>query len=129
MAPLGSSPLMHDAALKGHVDVIEVLLAHQADVNSRDAQGATPLHDAALSGQLAAAEFLLDHGAETDARDSENGATPLHRAASWGRRDVVELLLKHGADRTIRDKSGHTALDLASESGQTEVMAVLKRNP
>jgi len=129
MPPLGSTTLLHDAALKDHVDVIELLLAHGADVNSLNAQGATALHDAALAGQRAAAEALLAHGATINARDSESGATPLHRAASWGRRDVVELLLSHGADPRIRDKGGRTPLDLAVANGQPEAAEVLKRTP
>jgi len=129
MPPLGSTTLLHDAALKGHLEIMELLLAHGADVNSLNAQGATALHDAALAGQRAAAEALLKHGANIDARDSESGATPLHQAASWGRRSVVELLLARHADPRIKDKNGHTALDLAVANGQAEVAEVLKRIP
>jgi len=129
MPPLGSTTLLHDAALKGHVDVLELLLAHGADVNSLNAQGATALHDAALAGQRAAAETLLKHGANIDARDSESGATPLHQAASWGRRGVVDLLIARHADPHIKDKSGRTPLDLAVANGQDEVAQVLKRIP
>jgi uncharacterized protein len=127
--PLGETTLLQDAALKGQVEMINLLLAHQADVNSRNAQGATALHDAALAGERAAAETLLDHGADVNARDSESGETPLHRAASWGRVEVVELLLARGADPSIKDKKGRTALDLAVENGQQDVAAVLKRKP
>jgi ankyrin repeat protein len=129
MPPLGSTTLLHDAALKGHLEIMELLLSHGADVNSLNAQGATALHDAALAGQRPAAEALLKHGANIDARDSESGATPLHQAASWGRRSVVELLLARHADPRIKDKNGHTALDLAVANGQAEVAEVLKRIP
>jgi cytohesin len=129
MPPLGSTTLLHDAALKGHVDIMELLLSHGAEVNSLNAQGATALHDAALAGQRAAADALLKHGANINARDSESGATPLHQAASWGRRSVVELLLARHADPGIKDKNGRTALDLAVANGQQEVAEVLKRTP
>jgi ankyrin repeat protein/peroxiredoxin len=126
MPPLGSTTLLHDAALKGHLDILELLLAHGAEVDSRNAQGATALHDAALAGQKAAADALLKHGANINVRDSESGATPLHLAASWGRRSVVELLLAHNADANIKDKSGRTPLDLANANAQGEVAQVLK---
>jgi ankyrin repeat protein/peroxiredoxin len=129
MPPLGSTTLLHDAALKGHIDIMELLLSHGADVNSLNAQGATALHDAALAGQRAAADALLKHGANINARDSDSGATPLHQAASWGRRSVVELLLARHADPGIKDKNGRTALDLAVANGQQEVAEVLKRTP
>jgi ankyrin repeat protein/peroxiredoxin len=125
MPPLGSTTLLHDAALKGHLDILELLLAHGADVDSRNAQGATALHDAALAGQKNAADALLKHGANINAHDSESGATPLHLAASWGRRSVVELLLARNADPRIKDKSGRTPLDLAIANGQAEAAAVL----
>lgn len=129
LPPLGSTTLLHDAALKGHIDVIEVLLAHGAEIDSRNTQGGTALHDAALAGQRAAAEALLKHGANINARDSESGATPLHLAASWGRRNVVDLLLARQADAHVKDKNGRTPLDLAVANNQLEVAAVLKQTP
>jgi ankyrin repeat protein len=125
--PLGQTTLLHDAALKGHDDIIELLLKHHADVDSRNAQGATALHDAALAGQRAAAETLIKHGAAVNARDTESGATPLHRAASWNRRAVVELLLAHGADPSIRDNAGRTPADLAAQNGQPDLAGLLRR--
>jgi ankyrin repeat protein/peroxiredoxin len=133
MPPLGSTTLMHDAALKGHVDILELLLVHGANVDSLNAQGATALHDAALAGQRATAEALLKHGANINARDSESGATPLHLAASWGRRPVVDLLLARKADPRIKDKNGRTPADLAMANGQADVAVllngVLKQTP
>jgi len=120
---------LHDAALKGHVEIVELLIAHKADVNARNAEGATALHDAALAGKCAVAEALLTHGAEIDARDRDTQATPLERAASWGRTDVVELLISRGANLALKDKNGKTALDLAVANGQSDVVSVLMRTP
>ena len=113
---------------KGHVEIVELLIAHQADVNAQNPEGATPLHDAALAGQTAVAVALLEHGARIDARDTESGATPLHRAASWGRREMVELLLSKGADPNAKDNNGRTPLDLAVASAQTDSAELLRKH-
>jgi ankyrin repeat protein len=129
MGPLGATTLLHDAALKGHVEIVELLLAHKAEVNAPNQEGAAALHDAALAGKCAVAEVLLNHGAQIDARDRDQQATPLERAASWGRIDVVELLLARGANPLLKDKNGKTALDLAIANNQSEVVKVLMRTP
>ncbi|MBM3776063.1 MAG: ankyrin repeat domain-containing protein, partial [Acidobacteria bacterium] len=101
------------AALKGHLAMVALLLAHGADVKARNALGGTPLHDAALSGQTGAATLLLEHGAEVNAPDQESGATPLYLAAAWGRMGLVELLLTAGANPGHRNRAGLTPLDAA----------------
>jgi ankyrin repeat protein len=118
--------LLHDAALKGFVDVAGSLIAHGAKVNALNASGSTPLHDAALAGKAGMVEFLLSKGAEINARDRETGSTALHLAASWGRTEALDVLLKRGADRTIANKAGISALAAATANGHTEAAALLK---
>ena len=55
------------------------------------------------------------------------GATPLHIAASWSRRDVLQLFLASGADPGARDKNGKTALDLAVDNQQGEIVEILRK--
>ena len=71
---VGCSPL-HWAAGDGHLDVIEVLLAHGADVDVKDTApdwGWTPLHCSAEGGQLDATRLLIKHGAKTLVADGES---------------------------------------------------------
>jgi ankyrin repeat protein len=68
------------AIMKGHVNIMKLLLEAGAAVNHKQEDGLTPLH-CVFSGSnpeesLDAAELLLDHGADLNARDN-NGATPL----------------------------------------------------
>ena len=56
--PSGTTPL-HQAALKGHVEMAELLVAHGADVGARDDRHATtPLQWAQVGGHAAIQEFL-----------------------------------------------------------------------
>ncbi len=57
---------------------------------------------------------------------SELGGTALHEAAPSGSLEMVKLLLARGVDPSIRSKPGVTALDLAKEFKQAEVVAYLE---
>lgn len=60
------------AALEGHYDTVRVLLAHNADVNAKDADGRSTLYILALENRSAMARFLLEHArADVESRDSE----------------------------------------------------------
>jgi cytohesin len=87
----GSTPL-HDAALKGTREVIELLLAHAAEINARNREdGATPLHFAASFGRLDAVKALVEHGADTGLKTGKD-STALQLAAENGFTDVVAFL-------------------------------------
>ncbi len=53
---------LHWAARHGQMDVVELLLAHNADVNAKDREGETPLQWAVTDGKTEVAELLRQHG-------------------------------------------------------------------
>jgi cytohesin len=57
----GQTPLC-SAAIGGHKDVAELLLANKADVNAKDDNGETPLHAAAKAGQNNMVDLLRGNG-------------------------------------------------------------------
>jgi ankyrin repeat protein len=57
------------AAIRGDVDVMQMLLAAGADINHRNHNGMTALMLACQEGQIKAAEFLLAHGADPRYKD------------------------------------------------------------
>ncbi|CAB1109484.1 unnamed protein product [Ectocarpus sp. CCAP 1310/34] len=71
------------AACKGSIDIINVLLKHGVDVNSRDdVVGATALHAAAnCASGASAVHALVDAGAEINVQ-RKDGGSPLHYAAA-----------------------------------------------
>jgi ankyrin repeat protein len=117
---------LHDAALKGQLKMVQLLLDHGGKVDSRNKTGGTPLHDAALGGHADVVELLLDRGARVDAIDDESQATPLMLAASMDRAEVISVLLKRGADAKKKDRAGQTALERARKSENQEVIQLLE---
>ena len=62
----GLSPL-HEAAIKGNVDVIGFFLNQGGNPNSKSPHGETPLHFAVVSSNEEAVRLLLSKGADPDA--------------------------------------------------------------
>jgi uncharacterized protein len=115
------------ASYFGHHEVVELLLAAGAEVNtpSRNTLHVQPINSAAAGGHIEIARRLLEQGAEPNARQSED-FTPLHSAAQNGQLEMVRLLLQHGADPGAQ-ANGKTPLDLAREQGHTEIVSLLSQ--
>jgi ankyrin repeat protein len=60
----GGTPL-HEAAIKGHKEIVELLIAEGADVNAKVDRGNTPLDWAILNDETATADLLRKHGGKT----------------------------------------------------------------
>ena len=118
--------LLHDAALKGHMDMARLLMERGAKTGVTNGNGSTPLHDAALAGHAAMVELLAEKGSDLNAREADSGATPLHHAASWGRLETVKVLLAKGADSGIPNKAGVLPVAAAVANGHAETAACLR---
>jgi ankyrin repeat protein len=121
------SSALQNAAGRGHMQTVQVLLAAGGDVNSlRGYHRGTALHEAAWSGHDQIVQLLLANGADANAATVFRGETALHYAASRGHAKVVELLLAAGADlEHVLRTSGTTALHIAAAFGYVEVTALL----
>ena len=89
---------LHLAAMKGHPEVVKLLLEEGADKDAATVEG-----HITVGGQKA-----------------------LHLAAEHGCTEVVKLLLEAGADKDAVDLQGKTALDLAIETRHLEVVRLLE---
>jgi len=122
----GTTPLA-DAAFRGNVDGVRLLLAHGALVNAVSKAGTQPIHDAALGDSADVIRELAIHGADINARSRDDGQTALYMAAAMGKMKAVKALIALGADLAAKDSQGRTPLDAAERAGMTEVVALLKR--
>ena len=85
---------LHMASFKGHTNIVQVLIEHVEDINSRDQNHQTPLHLALVMGNASIIELLLQLGVDFNARTIDD-SMPLHQAAFSGSPRAVELLLQH----------------------------------
>lgn len=118
-----------EAVNTGDAARVSQLLAAGADVNARDAYGATALMNAAHGGNLEMTETLLAAGAEVDARD-ELGWTALMKACynadrNCGFPDIVQRLIAAGADPNVKITYGIRPLMLAAGYGEAQVCEAL----
>jgi len=90
-------------------------------LNTKDAEGNTPLHWACLLGQVIMARLLIRRGARVNASNNK-GATPLHYAAcklSPSHTLCAELLILHGAKVNPKNKLNETPLHYAVTKSKT----------
>ena len=136
----GGMNALHWACLKGHGDVVDLLLASDRfagdAVNAGDASGDTCLMIAARYGHAGVCRALLAHGrftaAAANARE-EDGCSALHHAAEKGHADVVRVLLDHEdvSHDTVNAQAsdGSTALHLAADAKRADACKALLRHP
>uniref|UniRef100_A0A6P7F814 Serine/threonine-protein phosphatase 6 regulatory ankyrin repeat subunit A isoform X2 n=1 Tax=Diabrotica virgifera virgifera TaxID=50390 RepID=A0A6P7F814_DIAVI len=120
----GWTPLLI-ASRKGHIDLVNNLLANHARVDVFDLEGRSALHLAAEQGYLQVCDSLLTHKAFINSK-SRNGRTALHLAAMNGYIHLVKFLIKdHNAVIDILTLKKQTPLHLAAAAGQIEVCKLL----
>ncbi|KAI0858323.1 nacht and ankyrin domain-containing protein [Xylaria cubensis] len=112
------------AARSGHLDIVQTLMKHGADISARNGWNGTPLHAALRAGHTKIAEILIASGVDISAKN-RGEKTALHHAAKRGQEDVVQLLLKNGADVLAEDRSGKTAIQKAAQYGHEKLVKIL----
>lgn len=129
----GDTPLMRAIGSEG-METVRVLLDYNASLLTSNYYGRTPIARAASVGDLDLLTMVLRRNVPVDYRAKDQwgryGWTALMLAsASNGRQapEVVKFLLDNGADITIKDYFGKTALDLAKEVGNKDVLDVYKK--
>ncbi|WNG41341.1 ankyrin repeat domain-containing protein [Archangium violaceum] len=139
----GMTPLLW-AARQGHVKLVQLLLAHGAEVSARDSRGATALmlaaerghldvtrvlvpraspdergealRYAAGTGRVELAEWLLDEANAALEFSGTDGRTPLTCAILGGHSALAEELLRRGADVKARS-AGFLPFEGRDDSG------------
>lgn len=125
--------MMH-ACKNGDDSMVQALIAVGAEMESRDRRGWTPLIYAAHMGHIKATRVLLSYQEDVNKETADlSGNTPLLHAAAQGWLGVATLLVDDrdpmgvGASTSAQNKCGNTALHVATEAGQFEMVQLLLR--
>jgi ankyrin repeat protein len=115
---------MDVACQNGLTDIVEMLVDHGANINTKGPVGHSPLRIASRNGHVDIVKFLIGKGAEIDS-EGDDRATPLESAAGKGHLDIVMLLIDAGAKINHQDKDGDTPLGEAARGGYLDVVQYL----
>ncbi|XP_034949608.1 ankyrin-1-like [Chelonus insularis] len=112
------------------LQIIQLLLKHNADTEAMDDRGWTPLFEACSSGNIVAVKVLLGNHANPNVR-CWNGRTALHLTSALEpviTLQIMQSLLKHNVDIEAADEEGRTPLIEACIYGNVVAVKVLLDN-
>ena len=118
--PAGLTPL-HLAVLERKVEIVRLLGAMGARVDTMNAEGHTALTEAVAYGLNEMLAELVDLGADLDKKDA-HGWTALQYAARDGMFSAFSILVGLGADVHALTSQGSTALFIAARFGRDEIV-------
>ena len=115
--------------------LLDLLLDNENDpsnrsyVNTRDAEGETPLHKLMARPKIPVPLLtaFIDRGADVN-EDDQDSERPLYEAAHWGENEAIGLLLRKVTEIDDDNKFGRTALHGAAGAGRAETVKLLLKH-
>ncbi|MDZ4801738.1 MAG: ankyrin repeat domain-containing protein [Bryobacteraceae bacterium] len=118
---------LQDAAARGDMAVLNMLLQMGADVNTVGTAGNRAIEIAARKGNAKLVRVLLEKGADVSLKTAA-GTAILHEAALGGSAEIVGMLLEKGADPNAQDtESQSTPLHYAASFNRVEAIKALRK--
>jgi ankyrin repeat protein len=113
------------AVLKGHIEIVKILLQAKVDVNLENENGLSAVYLAAALGFSEITQLLLDAGAVFDKDDPWAANQLLACASERGRNAGLKLLLQLGVSPNPIDPDKDTALSRAVRQGSLDCVNIL----
>ena len=121
-----SSTVIYMACLRGHTNVVSLLLNAGADPSIAAENTCTPLFAASDNGHSEIVGLLINAKVDVHINAQANyGATALYTASLNGHLNVISTLLSANADPSIATNSGWTPLMAASHGGYNNIVELL----
>jgi ankyrin repeat protein len=114
------------AAVRGHREMVALLLSHDFPCRGRNPYGETLVHVAACADDGSLIDALAERGVDLD--EETRGWAPIHVAVQRRKNEATYALLQNGVDVDCRNNGGHTPLEMAlsvAEDDVTPVVALL----
>ena len=106
------------------LEIVELLLSHNANPNTSNSTGCTALHRAVEHGFPGLVELLLSRNADPNF-DNRPGQIALHGAVEKGEERIVELLITYNANLHARGGKAWTTLHRATDNGHESIVKIL----
>lgn len=104
---------LHIACAYGYIDIVKLLIAWGADIDSKMRGFATPLHCAVIHQHAHIVRHLLDMGADTDAKNRQ-GLTAFDLARRYKNQIIMELFpVQSNEEMELRYESAGDVMFLA----------------
>lgn len=120
------SPLFYAIRKYASIEMIELLLAHGANIHDVDRDGVGALDIAIKFKRKDVVKFCIDKGLDLNQTRRKSGILPLMLASCFSDLEMIELLMESGAKPDAKDSSGATAKDYAKKLGQKKVVEFLE---
>jgi ankyrin repeat protein len=118
------SPEISVASYYGHLQMVELLVEHSANVNAQGGHFGHALQAASFNGHIDVVQLLMEHGVNVDAQGGEYQSA-LQAASCNGHIDIVQLLMEHGANVNVQGGQYGSALQAASVNGHMDIVQLL----